>query len=98
MHGQQNIKICIHIIHICKCVLKTPLEFHFIYLGNTKIQCIFRACCIISTESTNQMQQFLRLITCCLDSAQHVLGIIVPIIGSSTTAVAASGFTVGERW
>jgi hypothetical protein len=44
------------------------------------------------------MQQFSSLLSWRLFTAQHVLGVLTPIIRSSTTTVAASGFTFVSWW
>jgi len=42
------------------------------------------------------MHQSLRFIACGLNTVEHVSGILLPIIRSLSTAVAASGFSVGS--
>jgi hypothetical protein len=48
---------------------KTPLEIHFMYLGNKEIYCIFNTCCIISLLFSTKCSLFHNFIFFCSNNS-----------------------------
>jgi hypothetical protein len=76
------------------------IMFAIQHIKNFRSDLRFVSPCIIIQfkQITNQMQQISSLLSWRLSTAQHVSGAFPPIIRSSMTAVAASGFIFVSWW
>jgi hypothetical protein len=84
-------RLCIHIHYFQGYRMSFIFRNFVLWLSDRVIALQFKLI-------TNQTQQFFSLLSWRLFTAQHVSDVVPPIIRSSMTAVAASGFTLVSWW